>query len=127
MLSKVSLCFDSVLIYHDSFSMRTLLQTGVLSGYTLPIKLVGVGYRAALERNKLQLRLGYANPVEIEIPSDIKVTVPTPQRIIVQGIDLQRVTQFAAGVRKWRKPEPYNQKGVFVGDETIKKKEGKKR
>ncbi len=80
-----------------------------------------------MEGNNLQLRLGFANPITIEIPKDIKVTVPNPQRIIVQGIDLQRVTQFAAGVRKWRKPEPYNQKGVFVGNETIRKKEGKKR
>ncbi len=73
------------------------------------------------------MRLGYAHPVVLEIPEGVKVTIPAPQRVLLQGIDKQVMTQFAASIRKWRKPEPYNQKGIFVGDETIKKKEGKKR
>ncbi len=73
------------------------------------------------------LRLGYCNPIVLDIPEGVQVSVPAPQRILLQGIDLPKVTQFAANIRKHRPPEPYNQKGVFVGDETIKKKEGKKR
>ena len=63
----------------------------------------------------------------MEIPDGVKVTVPAPQRVLLQGVDKQKISQFAANIRKFRKPEPYNQKGIFVGDETIKKKEGKKR
>lgn len=73
------------------------------------------------------MRVGFANTIELDIPENIGVSCPAPQRILLTGCDLQKVTQFAANIRKWRKPEPYNQKGIFVGDETIKKKEGKKR
>jgi large subunit ribosomal protein L6 len=69
----------------------------------------------------------YIRAVENIMPEGVNVTIPAPQRIILNGIHLQKVSQFAANIRKWRKPEPYNQKGIFVGDETIKKKEGKKR
>jgi large subunit ribosomal protein L6 len=82
---------------------------------------------AALEDSKLVLRLGYAHPIILDIPEGVTVSTPTPQKILLKGIDKPVLTQFAANIRKWRKPEPYNQKGVFVGDETIKKKEGKKR
>lgn len=84
-------------------------------------------YQAALDNDKLSLRLGFSHPVIMDIPQGVNVTIPAPQRVILQGIDKQVITQFAASIRKWRKPEPYNQKGIFVGDETIKKKEGKKR
>ncbi|KAI8914194.1 ribosomal protein L6, alpha-beta domain-containing protein [Gorgonomyces haynaldii] len=103
------------------------MVTGVSDGFVLPIKLVGVGYRALMENNQLSLRVGRSHPVLLDIPQNVTVLIPTPQRIILQGIDWQVLTQFAANIRKWRKPEPYNQKGIFVGDETIKKKEGKKR
>ncbi len=83
--------------------------------------------QAALDQGKLSLRLGFSHPVIMDIPQGVNVTIPAPQRVILQGIDKQVITQFAASIRKWRKPEPYNQKGIFVGDETIKKKEGKKR
>lgn len=101
----------------------------VTYGFTLPVKLVGVGYRATLdtEGQVLAMKLGYANVISIPIPSSINVLVPNPQRIVLKSIDLEAVTLFAASIRKWRPPEPFNQKGVFVGDETIKKKEGKKR
>jgi large subunit ribosomal protein L6 len=80
-----------------------------------------------LEEGKLSLKLGFADPVIMDIPEGVKVSIPAPQRILLQGIDKQKITQYAAVIRKYRKPEPYNQKGIFVGDETIKKKEGKKR
>ncbi|KAH6573999.1 hypothetical protein BASA50_002197 [Batrachochytrium salamandrivorans] len=115
--------------------------TGVTEGYMVPIRLVGVGYRAQVDsipaadaspldpsnQKQLVVRLGFPNPLIFPIPVGIDVSVPAPQRIILQGIDRHLLTSFAANVRKWRKPEPYNQKGVFVGDETIKKKDGKKR
>jgi large subunit ribosomal protein L6 len=63
----------------------------------------------------------------MDIPDGVKVSIPAPQRILLQGVDKHKITQFAANIRKYRKPEPYNQKGIFVGNETIKKKEGKKR
>ncbi|KAJ3109496.1 hypothetical protein HDU97_005153 [Phlyctochytrium planicorne] len=118
--------------------VRNMVE-GVSEGFTVPIQLVGVGYRAALEpppkelpgqapgRPKVALKLGYSHPVELEVPEGVQVRIPVPQRMIVQGSDLGVITQFAAKIRAWRPPEPYNQKGVFVGGETIKKKEGKKR
>lgn len=103
------------------------MVTGVTDGFTVPIRIVGVGYRALIEENKVSLKLGFSHPILLDIPNGVEVQIPAPQRIILQGNDLEAVTQFAAKIRHWRKPEPYNQKGIFVGDETIKKKEGKKR
>lgn len=100
---------------------------GVLEGYTVPLRFSGVGYRALIEDGKLSLKLGYSHPILMDIPSDVQVQIPVPTRIILTGIDKHRVTLFAAQIRKWRVPEPYNLKGIFVGDETIRKKEGKKR
>ncbi|KAJ9054263.1 54S ribosomal protein L6 mitochondrial [Entomophthora muscae] len=103
--------------------------TGVTDGFTLPLKLVGVGYRANLEDHdtKIGLKLGYSHPIAVPIPEGIKVVIPQPTRILLSSNDKQLLGQFAAVIRAWRKPEPYNQKGIFVGDEVIKKKEGKKK
>ncbi|KND03251.1 ribosomal protein L6 [Spizellomyces punctatus DAOM BR117] len=109
---------------------RALLENmveGVHEGFTVPIRFNGVGYRALFEEGKLSLKLGYSHPILLDIPEGVDVKIPAPTRIILQGNDLQKITQFAASIRKWRPPEPYNQKGIFIGDETIKKKEGKKR
>ncbi|KAJ3319761.1 hypothetical protein HDV06_005962 [Boothiomyces sp. JEL0866] len=109
---------------------RALIENmvqGVTEGFTIPIKMVGVGYRALIEDGKLSLKVGVSHPILMDIPEGVKVLIPNPQRILLQGPDLYTVSQFAANIRKWRKPEPYNQKGIFVGEETIKKKEGKKR
>jgi large subunit ribosomal protein L6 len=100
---------------------------GVEDGFTLPLRMVGVGYRALIENEKLSLKIGVSHPVLLDIPQGIKVVIPAPQRILLQGVCWPTMTQFAASIRRYRKPEPYNQKGIFVGDETIKKKEGKKR
>ncbi|KAG0343366.1 hypothetical protein BG004_005364 [Podila humilis] len=103
--------------------------TGVTEGYTVPVRLVGVGYRAALENNNkiLSMKLGFSHQVEIEIPEGIQCTTPLPNKVMLQGNDLQKVKEFAFKIRKWRPPEPYNQKGIFVGDETIAKKTSKKK
>ncbi|BGP27493.1 60S ribosomal protein [Rhodotorula toruloides] len=110
---------------------------GVSEGYTLPLRLVGVGYRAAVEdvpnaasggpRQRLNLKLGYSHPVLIDLPLDISATTPAPTSILLTGIDKQRVGQLAAKIRKWRVPEPYNGKGIFVGDEQVRRKEVKKK
>ncbi|KAJ2782322.1 54S ribosomal protein L6 mitochondrial [Coemansia javaensis] len=100
---------------------------GVTEGFSATLRFVGVGYRAALEGGALVLRLGYAHPITMQIPPELKVAVPAPTRVLISGIDLQQVKLFAAKVREWKKPEPYNQKGIFVDDETIKKKDGKKK
>ncbi|KAG0338386.1 hypothetical protein BG000_004059 [Podila horticola] len=103
--------------------------TGVTEGYTVPVRLVGVGYRAAIEDNgrKLSMKLGFSHQVEIEIPEGIQCATPLPNKIMLQGNDIQKVKEFAFKIRKWRPPEPYNQKGIFVGDETIAKKTSKKK
>lgn len=105
------------------------LIVGVTEGYKVPLRLVGVGYRATLEDNnrKLSLKLGYSHPIEMALPEGVTCQIPQPNRLILQGSDLQQVKELAAKIQRWRKPEPYNQKGIFIADETIKKKEGKKK
>jgi len=108
---------------------------GVSTGFTLSVQLVGVGYRAVLipsatpsSPSMLSMKLGYCHTIDVPIPSDLTVTVDANgARFVVSGVDWQRVTQFAAQVRKWRPPEPYNGKGVFVGNETVRRKVGKKK
>lgn len=93
----------------------------------MPLRLVGIGYKAATEGRSLHLKLGYSHGIVIPIPRDIRATIPTASKILLSGANYQRVTQFAAKIRALRKPEPYNGKGIFVGSETIKLKEGKKK
>lgn len=109
---------------------RTLvanLITGVTDGFTKKLEINGVGYRAALQGQGLQLNLGYSHDVVYAIPQGIDIKVPKPTEIVVSGIDKQRVGQVAAEIRAWRPPEPYKGKGVKYADETIFRKEGKKK
>ena len=109
---------------------RTLvanLITGVTEGFTKKLEINGVGYRAALQGQGLQLNLGYSHDVVYAIPQGIDITVPKPTEIVVSGIDKQRVGQVAAEIRAWRPPEPYKGKGVKYADEMIFRKEGKKK
>ena len=109
---------------------RTLaenLVTGVTEGFTKELKLNGVGYRAAVQGNNVQLQLGYSHDVIFPIPEGIDVKCPDQTTIIVSGIDKQKVGQVAAEIRKWRKPEPYKGKGIKYADEYIFRKEGKKK
>ncbi|KAH7312344.1 putative 60S ribosomal protein L6 [Stachybotrys elegans] len=109
--------------------------TGVSEGHTAIIRLVGVGYRAMLEprRSKeeypgqqfLCLKLGYTHPIEMGVPKGVKVTVPSPTRILLEGVDRETIMSFAGKVRLWRPPEPYKGKGVFINDQTIKLKDKK--
>ncbi len=98
---------------------------GVDKEFTKTLKIVGIGYRAALAGNKLTMNLGFSHPVELEVPAGVKVAVPDPATITVTGIDKQEVGQFAAVVRSKKKPEPYGGKGVRYIDENVRRKEGK--
>ncbi|MTV81904.1 50S ribosomal protein L6 [Secundilactobacillus folii] len=97
---------------------------GVTNGFSKTLKLVGVGYRAQL-KGKLILSVGYSNPVEMEVPSTLKLEVPDNNTIIISGISKQEVGDFAAEIRAVRSPEPYKGKGIRYENEHILLKEGK--
>ena len=98
---------------------------GVNAEFTKELEIVGVGYRAQLQGKKLILNVGYSNPVEVETPAGITFEVPTPNKIVVKGIDKQAVGAIAADIRAMRKPEPYHGKGIRYENEVIRRKEGK--
>ncbi|MGH8922336.1 MAG: 50S ribosomal protein L6, partial [Actinomycetes bacterium] len=99
---------------------------GVTQGFTKELEIVGVGYRAALRGpSTLELALGFSHPVTLDAPEGISFEVPVPTRIIVKGIDKEKVGQVAADIRKVRKPEPYKGKGVRYAGERVLRKAGK--
>jgi large subunit ribosomal protein L6 len=98
---------------------------GVKEGYQKKLEIVGVGYLAAIDKNTLQLRVGYANEVQKPIPAGLKVTCPDQTHILIQGPDKQLVGEFAAEVRAVRKPEPYKGKGIRYDGEQVRRKAGK--
>jgi large subunit ribosomal protein L6 len=98
---------------------------GVEKGYEKRLEVVGVGYIAAVQKDVLQLRVGFANELQVPIPQDLTVTCPDQTHISVKGIDKQRVGQFAAEVRALRKPEPYKGKGIRYENEQVRRKAGK--
>lgn len=107
---------------------RTLINNmvvGVSEGFTKSLEIIGVGYRAALKGETLELQLGYSHPVVIEPLDGISFEVPAPTQIKVHGIDKQVVGQVAADIRKWRKPEPYKGKGIRYEGEYVRRKLGK--
>jgi len=107
---------------------RTLLHNmvvGVTEGYKKELDVNGVGYRVAKEGKKLTMNIGYSHPVVMEEIDGITIDVPSPNKIIINGIDKQKVGQFAAEVRGKRPPEPYKGKGIKYTDEVIRRKEGK--
>ena len=107
---------------------RTLINNmvmGVTEGYTKTLEINGTGYRAAKNGNKLNLSLGYSHPVEMTDPEGITSTVDGTNKIIVAGIDKEKVGQYAAEIRAKRPPEPYKGKGIKYSDERIVRKAGK--
>ena len=113
-----------------SGTVRALVNnmvTGVTKGFEKKLMLVGVGYKAAAQGNKLNLAVGYSHPVNIDMPVGIKVETPAPTEIIIKGADRQRVGQIAAEIRAVRPPEPYKGKGIRYSDEKITIKETKKK
>ncbi len=99
---------------------------GVTKGFEKKLESVGVGYRFQLKGAELVVTAGYSHPVVVAIPEGIKLEVPSNTELFVRGIDKQLVGEFAADVRKIRKPEPYKGKGIRYADEHIRRKEGKK-
>ncbi|MGQ7791394.1 50S ribosomal protein L6 [Faunimonas sp. B44] len=109
---------------------RTLVQnivTGVSSGFEKRLEISGVGYRAQVQGQALNLALGYSHDVAYPIPEGIQIQCPRPTEIVVSGIDKQQVGQVAAEIRAYRPPEPYKGKGVKYANEFIFRKEGKKK
>ena len=107
---------------------RSLLHNmvvGVTEGYKKTLEVNGVGYRVALEGQKLVMNLGFSHQVIMEAPAGITIEVPNPNQIIVSGFDKQLVGQFAANIREKRPPEPYKGKGIKYSDEVIRRKVGK--
>lgn len=111
-------------------TMRALLNNvviGVSQGFEKKLALVGVGYRAQAQGNKLNLTLGFSHPVEYNVPEGIKIETPSQTEIIVSGVDKQKVGQVASDIRAYRPPEPYKGKGVRYTDEHVVRKEAKKK
>ncbi|MGY6555888.1 MAG: 50S ribosomal protein L6 [Wenzhouxiangella sp.] len=110
-------------------TMRALLGNlvrGVSEGFEKKLQLVGVGYRAAVQGQTLNLQLGFSHPVEFKAPEGVSIECPSQTEIIVRGADKQRVGQVAAEIRAYRPPEPYKGKGVRYADERVVMKEAKK-
>ena len=101
------------------------MVVGVTKGWEKKLVIAGVGYKAQVSGNKLVMALGVSHPVEVEIPSDVKVTVTAPTEVVVSGIDRQRVGQFCANVRAKRPYEPYHGYGIHVDGERLVRKVGK--
>jgi large subunit ribosomal protein L6 len=100
---------------------------GVSKGFERKLNLVGVGYRAQAQGDKLNLTLGFSHPVVHQMPAGVKVETPTQTEIVIKGVDKQQVGQVAAEVRAYRSPEPYKGKGVRYADEVVSLKETKKK
>jgi len=107
---------------------------GVTEGHSTILRLNGVGYRATIEKSAItkkpeydgqqfvSLKLGYRHPIEMPVPSGVRVSTPQPTRILLEGSSKEVVNKFAAEIREWRRPEPYKGKGIFVNGETIRLK-----
>ena len=106
-------------------SLLANMVDGVTKGFEKRLQIVGVGYRAALKGNDLEIAAGYSHPVVVPQPAGIEFEVPTPTQIVVRGNDKQQVGEIAANIRKVRKPEPYKGKGIRYEGEYVRKKAGK--
>lgn len=127
---KVSANDDSKQAVALAGTTRALVNnmvTGVTAGFEKKLTIIGVGYRAQAQGQKLNLTLGFSHPVVYEVPEGIKVETPSNTEIVVTGIDKQKVGQVAAEIRAYRKPEPYKGKGVRYADEYVIRKQAKKK
>ena len=109
---------------------RSLLNNaviGVYKGYEKTLEMSGVGYRAAIKDNSLNLQLGYSHDIDFEIPKDVKIIIEKQTTIKINGSDKQRVGMIASKIKSFRPPEPYKGKGIRVKGEYIQRKEGKKK
>ena len=107
-------------------SLISNMINGVSKGFDKSLEAVGVGYRFNVQGNKITINAGYSHPVIMEVPAGLSVTMESNTEITIHGFDKQKVSEFAANVRKVREPEPYKGKGIKYKDEHIRRKEGKK-
>ncbi len=107
-------------------SLISNMIEGVSKGYEKGLEAVGVGYRFNVQGNKINVSAGYSHPIVLDVPAGLSVEQVSNTEITVKGIDKQAVTEFAANIRKIRKPEPYKGKGIRYKGEIIRRKEGKK-
>ena len=125
--NKLTRVNDAAKAMHGT--MNALLHNmilGVTKGYEKGLEIIGVGYRFNVAGNKLTINAGYSHPVVMDVPEGLTVEAPSNTEIVVKGIDKVLVGEFAANVRKVRKPEPYKGKGIKYKGEQIRRKEGKK-
>jgi large subunit ribosomal protein L6 len=108
-------------------ALAASMVKGVSVGYTKSMEITGTGFRAAVQGKNLVMNLGFSHDVTYPIPDGIKISCEKPTSIKVEGVDKRKVGQVAAEIRSWREPEPYKGKGVKYDDETIRRKEGKKK
>jgi large subunit ribosomal protein L6 len=108
-------------------SLLANMAQGVSEGFEKKLELVGVGYRAQAQGNKLNLTLGFSHPVVYDVPEGISVETPSQTEVVIKGTDKQKVGQVAAEIRRYRPPEPYKGKGVRYSDERVVLKEAKKK
>lgn len=106
-------------------SLIANMVEGVTKGYEKRLKIEGIGYQARMDKKSLVLTVGYANAVSMPPPEGITVELPDPTTIVIKGADKQKVGQYAAEVRRVRKPEPYKGKGIRYENEQVRRKEGK--
>jgi large subunit ribosomal protein L6 len=108
-------------------SLASNMVVGVSQGFEKKLELIGVGYRAQAQGNKLNLTLGFSHPVVYDVPEGITIETPSQTEIVVKGADKQKVGQVSAEIRAYRPPEPYKGKGVRYSDERVIRKEAKKK
>lgn len=115
---------------YQAGTTRALLNAmvvGVTEGFTKKLQLVGVGYRAAVKGNVVNLALGFSHPIDHQLPAGITAECPSQTEIVLKGADKQVIGQVAADLRAYRRPEPYKGKGVRYADEVVRTKEAKKK
>lgn len=117
---------ESNIMQGTTNSLINNMITGVSTGFSKGLEAVGVGYRFNVQGNKIVINAGYSHPVEVIVPDGIKAELVSNTEITLSGIDKQKVTEFAANIRKIREPEPYKGKGIRYKDEYVRRKEGKK-
>ena len=103
------------------------MVVGVSQGFERKLQLVGVGYRAQVSGNVVNLSLGFSHPIEYQLPANVTAEAPSATDLILRGIDKQVLGQVAAEIREYRRPEPYKGKGVRYSDEVVRRKEAKKK
>jgi large subunit ribosomal protein L6 len=118
---------DAVAMSGTTRALVNNMVLGVSEGFEKKLQLNGVGYRCAVQGNKLNLTLGFSHPVVYELPEGVSAETPSQTEIVVKGIDKQAVGQAAAEIRAFRPPEPYKGKGVRYADEYVRRKDAKKK